>query len=123
MSGNQWQFLVDENVPKGVWTALRTAGYSAVRVVDVGLSAKPDTSVFAYARTKRLIIITQDTDFEDRARFPPPHVGILVLRNFPRGSSVLDRTDAVLKALASLTGQNLANRVYIIYPDGLQKKA
>ena len=72
MITSAWAFLLDENMPKRVAHILRGAGYPAARVIEVGLRAQPDSLIFAYARTRRLIIITRDADYLDAARFRPP---------------------------------------------------
>ncbi len=63
MPSPSWAFLLDENMPKRAATALRRAGYSAARVVEVGLRARKDPVIFAYARARGLIIVTRDADF------------------------------------------------------------
>lgn len=115
-------FLLDENMPRRVLTFLRREGFSATRVYDVGLRSQPDVAVFAYARTHHMTIITFDTDFLKRTAFPPPHAGILVLRSFPRDTSVTELASAVLKAVARLDHLDISNRVYRLDPDGLEEE-
>ena len=116
-------FLLDENVPVHVLTQLRAAGYSAARVLEVGLSSQPDTIVFAYAQRRQLTLITFDTDYLSRAKFPPPHAGILVLRFFPRGTSVKEIAAAVLSAVTLLASQDISNRVYRVDPSGVYEES
>jgi predicted nuclease of predicted toxin-antitoxin system len=78
MPSPPWASLLDENMPKRAATALRTAGYSAARVVEVGLRAQKDPVIFAYARARGLIIITRDADFL-ASHYQPPHAGIILL--------------------------------------------
>jgi predicted nuclease of predicted toxin-antitoxin system len=103
-------------MPKRAATALRTAGYSAVRVVEVGLRAQKDPVIFAYARARGLIIITRDADFL-ASHYQPPHAGIILL-SLPGvpGRAVVD---PLLAALTSLRGQDLTNKVYLLDPSGL----
>ncbi|MBE3560543.1 MAG: DUF5615 family PIN-like protein [Ktedonobacteraceae bacterium] len=112
--------LLDENIPRKVLVTLRQADYTAMRVYDVGLRAQPDTAIFAYARAHRLLIITFDTDYLNQMAFPPPHAGILVLRAFPRGTSVAELATAVLTAVRYLSAQDCTNRVYRLEPDGVR---
>jgi predicted nuclease of predicted toxin-antitoxin system len=116
-------FLLDENVPVHVMTQLRAAGYPAARVLEVGLSSQPDTIVFAYARRRQLTFITFDTDYLSQAKFPPPHAGILVLRFFPRGTSVKEIAVAVLSAVTWLASQDISNRVYRVDPSGVYEES
>ena len=74
-----WAFLLDENMPKRAATALRKAGYSAARVIEVGLRAKKDPIIFAYARAHRLIIVTRDADFLGSQYQPPTQVSFSFL--------------------------------------------
>ena len=94
-------------MPKRAATALRRAGYSAVRVVEVGLRAQKDPVVFAYALARGLIIVTRDADFL-ASQYQPPHAGIILL-SLPGvpGRAVVD---PLLAALTSLKGQDLPTR-------------
>ena len=109
-------FLLDENMPKRVATALRRAGYSAARVVEVGLRAQKDPVVFAYAGAGGLIIVTRDADFL-ASQYQPPHGGIILLA-LPgvAGRAVVD---PLLVVLTSLQGQDFTNKVCLVDPGGL----
>jgi len=113
-----WEFLLDENMPKRAATALRRAGFSAARVVEVGLRAERDPVIFSYARARGLIIVTRDADFL-ATQYQPPHAGIILL-SLPGvpGRAVVD---PLLEILTSLKGQDLTNKVYIVVPGGLQR--
>ena len=116
MQSPPWVFLLDENMPKRAATALRSAGYSAARVVEVGLRAERDPAIFAYARARGLIIVTRDADFL-ATQYQPPHAGIILL-SLPGvpGRAVVD---PFLAALTSLQGQDLTNKVYLVDSGGL----
>jgi predicted nuclease of predicted toxin-antitoxin system len=115
-------FLLDENMPRKVLTSLRREGFNATRVYDAGLRSQADVAVFAYARAHHMTIITFDTDYLNHTAFPPPHAGILVLRSFPRDTSVTEIASAVLKAVALLDRLDISNRVYRLDPDGLEEE-
>ncbi len=91
-------------------------GYSAVRVVEVGLRAQKDPVVFAYARAGGLIIVTRDADFL-ASQYQPPHGGIILLAlpGVP-GRAVVD---PLLAVLTSLQGQDFTNKVCLVDPGGL----
>ena len=122
MPNDSRTFLLDENMPVKVFTVLRRAGYSATRVLDEKLGAQRDNVVFAYARSHQMTIITYDTDYLNRTRFPPPHAGIFVLRFFPRGTSVGDIAAAVLAAVAELASKDISDKVYRIDPSGVSEE-
>lgn len=115
-------FLVDENMPRKILTSLRREGFNATRVYDVGLRSQPDTAIFAYARAYHMIMITFDTDYLNQAAFPPPHAGIIVLRSFPRDTSVNELVSAVLKAVSQVAHLDISNRVYQLDPSGLEEE-
>ena len=81
---------------------------------DASLRSQPDTAIFAYARAYHMTILTFDTDFLNQTAFPPPHAGILVLRSFPRDTSVNELASAVLKAVAQLAHLDISNRIYLL---------
>ena len=112
---NTWRFLLDENLPKNLWKALRAAGYPTARLVDEGLRGRPDSVIFRQVRS-RATIITRDKDFLKTDLFPTPHSGIIVV-SLPNSTSVADIIREVINALTSLSEQDLANKVYIIEPD------
>lgn len=70
-----------------------------------------------------MTIITFDTDYLNQTLFPPPHEGILVLRSFPRDTSVNEIAFAVLEAVAVLVRLDISNRVYRLHPNGLEEGA
>lgn len=115
-------FLLDENMPRKILTSLRREGFNATRVHDAGLRSRPDTAIFAYARAYHMTIITFDTDYLNQAAFPPPHAGILVLRSFPRGTTVNELVSAVLKAVTQLAHLDISNCLYRLDPSGLEEE-
>ena len=115
-------FLLDENIPRKILSALRMAGYAAARVYDARLRSQPDAAIFTYARAHQMTIITFDTDYLNRTAFPPPHAGILVLRSFPRDASVSELASTVLRAEAQLADLDLSNRVYRLDATGVEEE-
>ena len=115
------RFLLDENIPRKVLSTLRRAGYVAARVYDEKLYSQSDVAIFTHARARHMTIITFDTDYLNKIAFPPPHAGILVLRFFPRNTSVSDIASAVLKAVGQLAELDILNSVYTLDPEGLEE--
>jgi predicted nuclease of predicted toxin-antitoxin system len=115
-------FLLDENMPRKILTSLRREGFNATRVYDVGLRSQPDTVIFAYARSYDMTILTFDTDYLNKAVFSPPHAGMIVLRSFPRDTTVNELASAVLKVVMQLAHLDISNRVYQLDPSGLEEE-
>jgi len=71
---------------------LRQAGYEVVRAGEVGLAAAPDDTLLPLCRQADRILLTLDTDFTDRARFPlGSHSGIVFFRLVPFAPATLLR--------------------------------
>jgi len=117
-NGNTWRFLLDENLPKSLWRTLQGAGYIVTRVKEEGLQGRPDSAVFRQVRF-RATIITRDKDYLRADLFPLPHSGIIVI-SLPNSTPVADLVSKVIDTTKDLTGQELANRVYIIEPDRIR---
>ena len=120
-NGNTWRFLLDENLPKSLWRAMQEAGYFVTRVKEEGLRGRPDSAVFRQVRF-RATIITRDKDYLRTDLFPTPHSGIIVI-SLPNSTPVADLVFKVIDSLKQLTGQELANKVYIIEPDQIRLHA
>ncbi len=63
MSEEKLKFLVDENLPLSLVEFLRSKGFVAYRLIDVGLKGAGDSEVANYAFRNKLILITLDKDF------------------------------------------------------------
>ena len=111
----QWRFLVDENLPRSLTSELNTLGHVAEHVHDINLSGAKDPAVYAYAQTHHLTIITGDKDFSDMRAYAPPHAGIVVVEvadTMPPDA----RKRIILRQLATLSGQSLADTLIILEP-------
>jgi predicted nuclease of predicted toxin-antitoxin system len=72
---------LDENLPLGLATALKSLGHNVHTTLEEGLAGKPDATVWAAAQREARFLITQDLDFSDLRRFAPgSHHGILLVR-------------------------------------------
>ena len=112
-----WEFLLDENIPFRLKYDLRTAGFPAVHVTDVGLSGIADDVVYAHASRNHLIVITNGRGFHPPyPQFPSTHAGIILSR---LGNRKTLRT-AIMIAVNILANQyaSLDNRIVAIEADG-----
>lgn len=111
-----WRFLVDENLHTDLVDRLVAEGYQAEHAYAVGLRARPDQHVFAYAQAAGAALITQDHDLErDTSRFSVPHAGIVIIE-LPQTWPLEDRIRRVTAALRSLADQSLDNTLIVIQP-------
>jgi predicted nuclease of predicted toxin-antitoxin system len=81
MGGDDWGFLLDENVERAVGTYLRDHGYRADHVVSVLEPGVDDLSdVLPYANAEDLIVVTKDvSDFS--ALSPTDHEGLILINS------------------------------------------
>ena len=105
------RFLIDADLPRAVGPALRQAGHTAFDVRDIGLGDAPDSAIAAYARARRLCLLTGDFDFADIRNYPPPLYAGIVVFTLPRHATVafiLHLVDLFLQqpdVLARLSGR------------------
>lgn len=70
------KLLFDQNLSHRLVSQLTAEFPGSAHVRDVGLAAAPDPDVWAYAATNGFIIVSKDTDFQQRALLygQPPKV-------------------------------------------------
>lgn len=110
-----WRFLVDENLPRSLATDLQALGAVAEHIYDVGMGGAKDPAVYAYAQAHQETILTGDKDFSDIRAYPPPHAGLVIVE-VPDTLPPETRKRVILRQLATLAGQSLANTLVIIQP-------
>lgn len=75
------KFLIDENMPPSLANKLKSIGYEARHVIEIGYQSTPDFKIAELAALTGEIIITHDTDFGT----------ILALSNSEKPSVILFR--------------------------------
>jgi predicted nuclease of predicted toxin-antitoxin system len=79
------KLLFDQNLSHRLVGQLAAAFPGSAHVRDAGLAAAPDPAVWAYAATHGFVIVSKDTDFQQRALLlgHPPKVVWVRLGNCP----------------------------------------
>lgn len=107
-------FLVDENMPRSTTTVLRTAGFDAVDVRDLGLRGHSDDDIFAYAQAHDRVIVTGDLDFANILSLPlGTHAGIVVMR-VPNEFSSEQVNQVLLQGLGEVPDAELRGLLIIV---------
>ena len=75
------KFLIDENLSPRLADFLRSLGYAASAVRDVGLTGSSDEEVVAWAKTHKHIVITRDIGFGYTYAVRDVMFGLLLLRS------------------------------------------
>jgi predicted nuclease of predicted toxin-antitoxin system len=77
------RFLVDENMPHDLATAIGALGFPAQHVGDIGLLGCPDPEVMQAAIATDAIIITRDRGFADPRGWPQEFTAGVIFINLP----------------------------------------
>lgn len=98
------KFLADECIFKLTIEFLKNMGWDVVTVREIGLQGAKDSEVINKAKEMKAILITQDMDFCDIGKFPPPaYAGIIVLKMTYYN---LDRVHVTLQRMLSEVQEN-----------------
>jgi predicted nuclease of predicted toxin-antitoxin system len=70
------KFLLDENLPPTLATAIGSIYPGSAHVHDCGFGAADDAAIWVYAREQGFVIVTKDSDFEQLSMMKgsPPKV-------------------------------------------------
>ena len=74
------KFLVDAHLPPALARALCELGHDAVHVMDIGLHAADDVTIWREAARQGAVIVTKDEDFVGRGRFGDPAPSVVWIR-------------------------------------------
>ncbi|MBW2066548.1 MAG: DUF5615 family PIN-like protein [Deltaproteobacteria bacterium] len=91
---------LDENMPAGLVTVLRSLGHNVVTVPEEGLGGRDDLEIWEAAQREGRFLITQDLDFSDVYRYKPgTHNGIIMVRlRSPGRLSLLQKVREIFEA-------------------------
>jgi predicted nuclease of predicted toxin-antitoxin system len=106
---------VDENLPRSLVPELLALGYVAGHVHDAGMSGMKDPDVWAAVQGGNLTLMTGDKDIANILAYPPPHAGIIVVET-PDTMPPDQRKQLILRQLATLASQSLADTLVILEP-------
>lgn len=101
------KFLLDEDVPRRLLTALRTAGHDVIRVDP----ATPDPVIAARAKAEGRILITLDKDFANTTMYPPSAITIVHIQIHPPYANEI--IEAFTRLLATLRPEKLKGLIVL----------
>lgn len=111
------RLLADENVSRGVVSALRRAGFDVVDLKQKRYSGLADQDILALAAREGRVIVTHDKDFADPGLFlSRKHPGVLLLRfPDPKPENVVPHLLRVLEQIPSKRFRNSVIEVGVGY--------
>jgi predicted nuclease of predicted toxin-antitoxin system len=107
------KLFLDENLSPQHASELRSSGYDAWAVVEVGLSGAPDEHIRRFAVENGRVLVTLDADFANVIRFPPEDTpGVVRLKIHPPTEEGIRQ--AIQRALLLLQNIDLAGRLAVV---------
>ncbi len=109
------RFLVDANLPRRTAQAIRTIGFAAQDVREIGLGAASDDKIAECAKAEKMVLLSRDYDFADARNYPPGDYSGIVVLSLPKDA----KAEVVLRTLSSFLSQaelvaNLPGRLAIV---------
>jgi predicted nuclease of predicted toxin-antitoxin system len=113
------KLFLDENLSPLHASELRSIGYDACAVVEVGLSGATDEQIRHFAVENGRVLITLDADFANVIRFPPEHTpGVLRLKIHPPTEESIRQ--AIRRSLLLLQNVDLKGRLAVVDKDKIR---
>ena len=114
------RFLLDADLPRSATLLLRSRGYEAADIRDLGLGNASDDTVYRYAVAHSYVLVTADKGFTSVLRFPPgTHPGIIVLR-FPPHAPADKKIRIVSRWIVPLQEHDVTGNLLIVEPRGIR---
>jgi len=110
-------FLVDASLPRDTAAVIRSCGYAATDVRDIGLGMAPDREIARRAHADRLCLITRDYGFGDVREYPPPEYDGVVVISAPQNAG-RDVVFGMLRSFLEATQviEHIAGRLAVVEP-------
>lgn len=113
------KFFLDENLSSQHAIELRSDGFDAVAVAEVGLSGAADEQILHFAVSAGRVLVTLDADFANVIRFPPElTAGVLRLKVHPPSEEGIRQ--AIRRALLLLQDVDLNGCLAVIDEEKLR---
>ncbi|OIO27406.1 MAG: hypothetical protein COZ31_07000 [Nitrospirae bacterium CG_4_10_14_3_um_filter_44_29] len=110
------KFLIDEDMPRSTAKILRTKGYEALDVRDLGLRGKNDNEIFKFAQKEKAVILTGDLGFGNLLHFPVGSHSGIVIAHFPNEVSTSELNNQIIKAFETLAEIDFMGNLIILEP-------
>lgn len=109
------RFLLDENLPLQLHRRLIAAGLESEHIITLGRRGQPDAEILArLAVEDDLVLVTQDTEFED----VEVGAGRVIISRVPQSLPVRQRVEIWLGALSGLATETPAGQLFELLPTG-----
>lgn len=106
------EFLLDADMPRSSVEIIRSLGFNAEDVRDIGMRPARDKEIIEYALNNNCIIVTRDTDFGEVLRYPK-HPGAIIFR-LPYTFTVKEINKRLKEFLTSVSEDKIRNAIIIV---------
>lgn len=113
------KFLLDADMPKSSAEVIRSLGFDAKDVRDLGMRYAEDQEIITYALETDRVVITRDLDFGSILRYPN-HPGVIILRLPPE--YIAKELNDVLKEFLSSVDERIIQKAIIILELGRYRR-
>ena len=109
------RFLLDENLPLQLHRRLIAAGFESEHIITLGRRGLPDAEIVArLAVEDDLVLVTQDTEFEDLE----VGAGRVIISRVPQSLPVRQRVEIWSGALSGFATDTPAGQLFELLPSG-----
>lgn len=110
------KFVVDEDMPRSTFEALKGCGYEAKDIRDYGLRGAEDEEIYQFAQNDQAVLITGDMGFGNILHFPIGcHFGIVIV-HFPNVMTPNEINRQLVERFTEFTEDDFKGNLIIIEP-------
>jgi predicted nuclease of predicted toxin-antitoxin system len=109
------KILLDENFPLPLYRRLREAGYDAEHVIALGKRGMPDAELRRRLAAEPIVLLTNDTEFEDIGL---DYAGKVIISRLPQRLPITERVEIWFYALQRFLECESPHKLFDLLPDG-----
>jgi predicted nuclease of predicted toxin-antitoxin system len=109
------KILLDENFPLPLYRRLREAGYDVEHVIALGKRGMPDAELRRRLAAEPILLLTNDTEFEDIGL---DYAGKVIISRLPQRLPIAERVEIWFKALQRFLERESPHKLFDLLPDG-----
>lgn len=109
------KILLDENFPLPLYRRLRTAGYDAEHIIELGLRGVKDSEIRKRLAREEIILLTQDTEFE---AVDVDCRGQVIISRVRQNLPIQRRVDIWFKALQEFMTRRRSEKLFDLLESG-----
>lgn len=109
------KILLDENFPLPLYHRLRTAGYDVEHIIVLGLRGVKDSELRKRLAREEIILLTQDTEFED---VTADYRGQVIISRVRQNLPIQRRVDIWFKALQEFMTRQRPEKLFDLLENG-----